>query len=339
MLEIGKGNWRCVPWGPRRQSVRAAQAQWAGVGPAGARRGAGGERLRANRSAPATPAWGREGEGGVLCHFFGRGAERSGPHGAQRARHGAARRARGVACRARGTPRLGHARRCTPAAPRRGPPCLASPERRGEVKPCGKGRDRRGSPLPSPLPLLPVPCSASSVADRTLLEAAFTSGAVSRLAPSFRGVATGTVIVLGKGELCSVRGSVLFHRCLTHSVSCCSEVTEKVEEVEKVEKVEEKKVEESAEEPSIATENGHSKEASEEEPSENGTAEEEAEEKEAESTENGTSEVTATKRKSTGGDEATDAAPEGVSPEKKAKLAESEEKEASNGSVEAEATA
>lgn len=120
------------------------------------------------------------------------------------------------------------------------------------------------------------------------------------------------------------------------------EVTEKVEEVEKVEKVEtEKKVEESADEPSIAENvNGHSKEAAEE-PSENGTAEEEAEEKEAESTENGTSEVTkeVTKRKSSGGDETSEAAPEGVSPEKKAKLADAEEKEASNGTVEAETTA
>lgn len=119
------------------------------------------------------------------------------------------------------------------------------------------------------------------------------------------------------------------------------EVTEKVEEVEKVEKVEtEKKVEESADEPSIAENvNGHSKDEAEE-PSENGTAEEEVEEKEAESTENGTAEVKeATKRKSTGGEETPEAAPEGVSPEKKAKLADAEEKEASNGKVEAETTA
>ena len=49
--------------------------------------------------------------------------------------------------------------------------------------------------------------------------------------------------------------------------------------------------------------------------------------------------MTATKRKSTGGDESTEAPAEGVSPEKKAKLADTEEKEASNGTVEAEATA
>lgn len=49
--------------------------------------------------------------------------------------------------------------------------------------------------------------------------------------------------------------------------------------------------------------------------------------------------MTATKRKSTGGDETAEAPAEGVSPEKKAKLAEVEEKEASNGTVEAEATA
>lgn len=150
-------------------------------------------------------------------------------------------------------------------------------------------------------------------------------------------------------------------------VCCCSEVTTPEKKVEDVEKVEtEKKVEDSADEPSVPeTVNGHDKEASkeEEEPSENGTVED-AEEKEAESTENGTgqyflfcervvvsrffiltevalvtAEVTATKRKSTGAEESAEAAAEGVSPEKKAKLADAEEKEASNGTVEAEATA
>lgn len=120
------------------------------------------------------------------------------------------------------------------------------------------------------------------------------------------------------------------------------EVTTPEKKVEDVEKVEtEKKVEDSADEPSVPEPlNGHDKEAAkeEEEPSENGTSEE-SEEKEAESTENGTAEVTATKRKSTGAEESAEAVAEGVSPEKKAKLADAEEKEASNGTVEAEATA
>jgi len=131
------------------------------------------------------------------------------------------------------------------------------------------------------------------------------------------------------------------HLTMADTAVAPKEVTtpeKKVEEVEKVEK-EVKKVEENADEPSVEAMNGHDKETEEVEPSENGTADDEAEEKEAESTENGTAEVTATKRKSTGGDEVTEAPAEGVSPEKKAKLADAEEKEASNGTVEAEATA